>query len=127
MTTPDLSLVDPLVCINGEVDGRISSRLMAAYPLDDEHIIHVSRQEQTGHRMTWHYVLERGETVIFEGADFSTTAGTTYGEAARGILGLLTLGEHDTDSEYFDGYTPVQIAWRDECAEQLALFAMEAE
>lgn len=72
-------------------------------------------------------VAATSRATIFEGVDFSTTAGTTYGEAARGVLGFLTLRPGDTDSEYFDGYTPEQIAWRDEYAEELALFALDAE
>lgn len=127
MNDTDLSIVDPLVSLGGTIDGFISSRLMAAYKLDNEHTLHVNRAERNGHRVAWHYVLERNTNTIFEGADFSTTAGSTYGEAARGVLGFLTLGEGDTDPEYFDGYTSEQVAWRDECAEDLSIFGIEEE
>lgn len=124
--TIDLSVVDPLISLGGTIPGFISGRLMAAYQLDHEHIIHVATDRVgENHRMFWHYVLERNGATIFEGADFSAGTELTYGEAARGIVGFLTLREGDTDSEYFDHYTPDQIAWRDECAEGLAMFGME--
>lgn len=123
----DLSTVDPLASLGGTVDGFISSRLMAAYRLHDEHTIHVSRESRDGHRTTWHYVLERNGATIFEGADFSAGTELTYGEAAREVLGFLTLRPGDVDEDYFTDheYTPEQIAWRDECAEDLAPFGME--
>jgi hypothetical protein len=127
MNTIDRSVVDPLVSLGATVDGFISSRLMAAYRLDDGHVIHVSRVGRDGHRIVWSYVLERDGATIFEGADFSAGTDLSYGEAARGVLGLFTLGEGDTDSDYFDSYTPEQIAWRDEFAENLALFALDPE
>jgi hypothetical protein len=121
----DLSVVNPLVSFGGTVNGFISSRLMAAYKLDDEHVVHVSRESVSDGRVSWHYVLERNDVVIFEASDFGTPSDTTYGDAARDLVGFLTLQEGDTDDEYFAGYTPEQIAWRDECAEYLAMFGME--
>jgi hypothetical protein len=127
MNATDLSTVNPLVSLRGTVDGFISSRLMAAYRLDGGHVIHVARVSQDGHRMTWQYVLELDGDVIFEGADFSCLASTTYGEAAVGVLGFLTLRDGDTDDEYFEGYTSEQIAWSDEHAEALAMFGMDPD
>jgi hypothetical protein len=125
--TTDLSIVDPLRAIVGPVDGFISSRLMAAYKLDDGHVIHVRRTDPRGHRQGWYYLLERNDETIFEGTDFETVVETTYGEAARGILGFLTNGEGDVEADYFATYTAEQIAWRDEFAENLSLFGMEEE
>jgi hypothetical protein len=123
--TTDLSVVDPLISLGGTIPGFISGRLMAAYQLDHEHIIHVSRDSVTGYRTTWSYVLERNGTVIFEAADFSAGTNLTYGEAAREVLGFLTTGADDVEDDYFNDYTPGQIAWRDECAEDLVMFGME--
>jgi hypothetical protein len=123
----DLNTVDAMETYGGTTRGYISSRLMAAYDLDGAHIIHVSREGCNGGRVQWSYVLEHDGKVIFEGADFSTAVGATYGEAAVGVLGFLTLRPGDTDSEYFDSYTDAQVAWRDEHAEDLAMFAMEYE
>lgn len=124
--------VNPLVYAGGEVPGFISSRLMAAYRLDDEHTIHVNVHSYPfsgspdGGRTTWHYVLEHNGNVIFEGTDYSTWP-VTYGDAARGVLGFLTLRPGDTDAEFFDSYTPEQIAWRDEHAEDLSIFALDPD
>jgi hypothetical protein len=127
MSDINLSLVNPLESCAGTLDGFISSRLMAAYQLDDEHVIHVVRDHTEGHREFWHYVLERNGTVVFEGRDFSTGTRHTYGEAARGVLGFLTLCEGDTEAGYFRHYTLSQRAWRDECAEDLQMFGMEPD
>lgn len=128
MLRTDQSIVNPLVSAAGTIDGHISSRLMAAYRLDAEHVIHVHRDRvDSDGRIYWAYVLERNGRPIFKGADFSTPHDVSYGEAARGVLGFLTLGEHDTDAEYFETYTPRQLTWRDECAEDLALYAMDED
>jgi hypothetical protein len=119
-------ILTPLVSIVGTVEGFISGRLMAAYQLDDRTVLHLSRVP-TGARDRFEYVFEFDGQVIFEGDDFSTPAGETYGEAAHGLLGFLTLDEGDTDAEYFDGYTPEQLAWRDEYAEEYALYALDPE
>lgn len=127
MNDKQLSIVNPLESLGGTIEGFISSRLMAAYKLDHEHTVHVSRESSVGPFVLWHYVLERNDDVIFEGTELRTTAGATYGEAARDLMGFLTQQEHDVDDEYFADYTPEQLAWRDECAEDLVMFGMEPE
>jgi hypothetical protein len=44
----------------------------------------------------------------------------TARKCANALLGFLTLQEGDTDSEYFEHYTPRQLAWRDNEAEQFS-------
>jgi hypothetical protein len=127
LVNDELNIVNPLVSDGGTVDGFISGRLMAAYKLPDEHVVHLGRISVSGGRVTWHYVLEHDDVVIFEGTDFGTHADTTYGDAARDLMGFLTLGEGDTDNDFFSDYTPEQIAWRDEFAEYLSMFGMEAD
>lgn len=124
---PDLSVVDPLVCAVGTIPGFISSRLMAAYKLDHDHVLSVGRVSYHDGRVRWHYVLEHNDATVFEGSDFESSDDTTYGEAARGLLGFLTLRPGDVDSEHFDGYTPKQLEWRDAYAEELSLFALDPE
>lgn len=127
MNTRNLSTVNPMPSGEGDIDGFISSRLMAAYKLDD-HTLHVSREGQNADgRVIWRYVLEHCDDVIFDGQDFSTPSYWTYGEAAHGVLGFLTLQDGDTDSEFFDSYTPEQLAWRDEHAMHLSIYAAEPE
>ena len=81
----------------------------------------------------WHYTLKRGDTVIFDGKDFTSYRSTDelttaeMRDVGQSILGFLTLRPGDTDDEYFDDYTPEQIEWRDEFAEELAMYAMAAE
>lgn len=119
------SIVNPLVSLAGTINGFISARLMAAYNLDGQHVIHVSLHNRTNEgRLVWRYVLTCDDVVIFDGIDFSTGSTDTYGGAARGVLGFLTLRPGDADSEYFAGYTAEQVAWRDEHAEDLAGFSM---
>ena len=50
---------------------------------------------------------------LFEGRDYSTGFSTSVDsdEALRGLMGFLTLRPGDTDAEYFDNYTPAQMAW----------------
>lgn len=64
---------------------------------------------------------------IFSSDDFETPYVDDEAEIVRGLLGFLSLQDGDTDSEYFDNYTERQIAWRDERAETLSLYAMEEE
>lgn len=69
----------------------------------------------------WH------DNPVFEGNDFHSPNGYSMEESALSLLGFLTLKEGDTDSEYFEQYTPEQIKWRDERAEQMQIEVMEAE
>ena len=71
------------------------------------------------------YRLEHNGTAVFEGEDFACGMSTAIDsdEALRGILGFLTLGEHDVESEYFDEYTTAQLVFRDTWAESLSMWA----
>lgn len=77
-------------------------------------------QQYIGYRLTAHDHEER--VVIFEGEDFagSPMNGDDSDATVAGIMGFLTLRPGDTDQEYFDGYTPVQVAYCDHHAESLA-------
>lgn len=63
----------------------------------------------------------RAETV-FEGEDFccSPLYAIDSDEAVYGLLGFLTLRPGDTDSEYFEDYTPRQLEFCEEHAEALS-------
>jgi hypothetical protein len=45
----------------------------------------------------------------------------------RALLGFLTLRPGDTDSEYFENYTPAQMEFAQGDAEELQLWGMEPE
>lgn len=84
-----------------------------------------------GERVYVEYALKGPDgKVIFSGNDFSPGSWIAWDsdKAAGALLGSLTLGKGDTDSEYFDLYTPEQIEWRDSGPrEELAIWGMELE
>lgn len=59
--------------------------------------------------------------VVFEGEDFgcSPMHAVDADETCRGVMSFLTLRPGDTDSEYFDSYTPEQLEFAGEHAEAL--------
>jgi len=61
------------------------------------------------------YELKDGRAVIFADGDFCCSPMDAIDSPAcvGALLGFLTLQEHDTDAEYFERYTPEQLAWRD--------------
>lgn len=65
--------------------------------------------------------------VVFGGEDFacSPMSAIDSDDCLRAVLGFLTLRRGDTDSEYFDRYTPAQLAWRDEHAEYAGCWALD--
>lgn len=85
----------------------------------------------TGQRKIGYAFFAPGETEpIFTGEDCGVSPfhAIDSDDALRGLLGFLTLRKGDTDSEYFDGYTERQIAFRDgpDC-EYLSLWGMEPQ
>lgn len=59
---------------------------------------------------------------LFEGEDFgcSPMHAIDSDETIAGIMGFLTLRPGDTDADYFENYTPEQLAFCSEHAESLA-------
>jgi hypothetical protein len=60
---------------------------------------------------------------IFEGYEYlpSPLHCIDSDASVAGLLTWLSLGDGDTDDEYFESYTPEQIAWRDDRADDLQL------
>jgi len=79
------------------------------------------------HREYLGYVFYDKGVVIFKGEDFSPSPMDSLDSdsSVASLLGFLSLQDGDTDDEYFDHYTPEQLAWRDERAEELSYFAAE--
>lgn len=72
----------------------------------------------------------REDEPIFAGEDYHAPAVRSIDsdEVLRDLLGFLTLGMGDTDSEYFESYTAQQIAFRDgDDREHLSMWATESE
>ncbi|MFF4989704.1 hypothetical protein ACFY19_21105 [Streptosporangium saharense] len=108
----------------------LSSRLLAAWPINDDHLLEVWPTGHQDGRIRWYYRLSRKGRTIFVASDVCSPAGTVFStqelvRAARSVLAFLTLRPGEVEAEYFDVYTATQLAWRDRYAEDLALFALE--
>jgi len=68
------------------------------------------------------YVLLDEGKVIFKGNDFFSPDDLDEKWNVAQLLGFLSLKDEDTSDEYFESYTPEQIAWRDERAAELSLW-----
>ncbi|MEO3810740.1 hypothetical protein ABGB17_17200 [Sphaerisporangium sp. B11E5] len=109
----------------------ISSRLLALWPIDDDHSLELGPCGRTPEgRLRWYYRLARKNDTVFAGTDIASGVGGTLTtnelvNAARAVLSLLTLRPGDTDREYFYAYTEDQRNWCDAHAESLSIYAME--
>ena len=77
-----------------------------------------------------YYLADRDGNRIFEGRDFypAPSISCDSSEAATHLLAFLTLKPGDTDDEYFEDYTPEQLAWVESAdCEELAYFQMDEE
>jgi len=86
------------------------------------------RTDHRGQTVMGYEFFEPGEPEpLFTGEDFagSPMHGDDSDETVRSLLGFLTLRPGDTDREYFDAYTPRQMAFAEGDAEELAMFGMD--
>jgi len=83
-------------------------------------IFHTHQRQDGKWRLA--YVLLDGGEVIFKGDDFFSPNDLDERWNVAQLLGFLSLRDGDTDDEYFESYTPEQIAWRDERAAELGLW-----
>ena len=61
-----------------------------------------------------------GRVVFAEGDTWCAMPGVTDGNEARELVGsLFAMRPGDTDRDYFDGYTPEQVAWAEANGEEL--------
>lgn len=105
---------------------------MATYKLtgfaDIDHALVITSAGRDGFaHERWRYELYAGGSLIFDAADLSSPIGASEDEVAHSALTFLTLRPGDVEAEYFDGYSPVQCAWRDMYAEDLSLVLYEDE
>lgn len=75
------------------------------------------------------YELYHEGELIFEGDDYSPSplhepAGDY---SVAGLLSFLSLKPGDTDPEWFDTYTPAQLAWAEAHAEHLSYLSHDLE
>lgn len=86
--------------------------------------------DYTQHKARVAYSLQCGREIIFQGNDFfcSPMDDSESKESILSLMSFLTLQKGDTDSEYFDNYTPRQLEFRDSSdCEQLFYLVMEDE
>jgi len=86
------------------------------------------RQEASG-KSILNYVFWHHGKVIFHGSEYcpSPLHCTDSDDSVASLLSFLSCGDGDTDDEFFEDYTPEQIAWRDEFAEDLSLIVYDME
>lgn len=78
------------------------------------------RRDRVSYRLTTRETNGEEKT-LFEGDDFSPSPlyAIDSDEAVADLMGFLTLRPGDTDREYFDNYTPEQLAYCSQHAEAL--------
>jgi hypothetical protein len=92
-------------------------------------LFQTGRRESTGQEIL-RYVFKDGRKTIFEGSDFGCSPARPIDSvgAVYDLLGFLSLGKGDTDSEYFKDYTKEQIEWRDsQRREELSIMVYDHE
>ena len=81
------------------------------------------------HYQLFDHRFEDGVEPIFEGADFSVSPLHAPDEDSTlaSLLAFLAFQRGEVEAEYFEDYTPRQIAWRDERAGDLAMVVWDLE
>jgi hypothetical protein len=112
-------------------DGINSTRLTLMWRIDADHILEIGGDGRTSDgRIRYFYRLSSKGRAIFEGRDFCSGSGAdpnagTLAQAARYLLGFLTMRPGDVEADYFQEYTPHQLSWRDGFAEELSIYAQD--
>jgi len=78
-------------------------------------------KERIGYSLSMH---ENKKTIeVFNGNDFfcSPSHAIDSNECIKTLMGFLTLRQGDTDQEYFDDYSLIQLDYRDNHAEALSM------
>ena len=87
-----------------------------------------SKRMKTGQIKTKYSLTDPKGKVVFSGSDLGCSPLNTpeSKENAVALLSFLTLRKGDTDEDYFDDYTPEQLAWidTDDC-EDLSMFGYD--
>lgn len=113
-----------------------TATIPAYFDGDSAHRIDLTEAGYHDGRTYWAYTLWEirpdGEIVeVFDADDFGdpmmrvSGCGPEDADRVRSLGSFLSLGEGDTDSEYFDSYTPDQLAWRDANAEHFGYALMQ--
>lgn len=89
----------------------------------------LSRSDSDGKSILGYTFTGKDGIPLFDGEDFHCAPldAIDSDETVRSLLGFLTLRPGDTDREYFEDYTPEQMAFAQGDAEGLSVYAMELE
>jgi hypothetical protein len=87
------------------------------------------RHAPTGQRLLSYEFVAPDGTVLFKGADYGCSPMHCIDSdaALRGLIGFLTTKPGDTDPDYFENYTPEQLAFCEGDAEMLQDWGMEPD
>ena len=88
-----------------------------------------NRRDRLGKYILGYRLASPEDLVIFEAEDFSCSPlhAIDSDETLRAILTFLTLKPGDTDLDYFDSYTDVQMDFANSDAEHLSIYAIDAD
>lgn len=80
-------------------------------------------------RVRMAYEFYDGDELIFAGDDFYPSPLFYFDsdESVAALLAFLAVRPGDTDDQYFKDYTPRQLAWADERAEELSAYICDLE
>ena len=83
--------------------------------------VHFGEPTPIGYRLYHHGQL------IFEGDDIAVPEGESLDgdQTVRAVLEFLSQRRGDVEADYFARYTPAQLAWRDQHAEDLQVLLAE--
>lgn len=97
---------------------------------DEEFILKMwdtGRIDDRGQTIIGYSLRGRDHRAVFEGRDFSGSPlhADDSDETVKALVTFLTLKPGDTDAEYFEFYTPTQMAFAQGPAEELSLYTLE--
>lgn len=87
-----------------------------------------NRTDRMGKNIIGYRFWDASGALLWDAEDFACSPmhAIDSDDCLRGILGFLTLRIGDTDPEYFESYTPDQMAWSQSSdCEYLSLYAMD--
>lgn len=90
------------------------------------HLFTSHETDEFGHTALSYQFRHNGD-IVFDGGDYRPGSGIALdgADSVSGLLGFLTLRPGDTDWEYFAAYSPCELLWAIEHAEELSAYIGE--
>jgi len=92
-----------------------------------DHVVNLKYIWHNQGRVRVHYQLVKDDKIVFEGKDFWGPMNLSDERIVCELMSFLTARPGDVEKEHFKNYTPLQIEWRDEFAEELGIEFMILE